>query len=422
MTQYGGGANPKKLWNKYETILKLRLLNDTTYNGYPIRELTALPEPFNRGNQYNKFMEWIIRSYLDGGIRYYVDIEQVYPALDRYMFLIREKKIPSKALNIGNICGLYGCKGMSGLLEILEPYKDIPIVKTKKHIPIFDGVKVKIYAPENEEEAQEIGRNTKWCTSAAEDCAFDEHRAVGSIYIIVPKKTKHIGEKYQMLLETDALKNEQDNTVNRASFFKEYPEVKDFITERFDGINLFRLDDILFKRHIRGMYDHLYTCYYGEQEIPVYLENQSTQLDGFMFHNAILERSIAQELVNSFQDIDFFYTDERLPLVTSTNAQLIAWFNNLDIFPSNEYSHIPFDHEALISIIITFVDCIRLKINTLHILQYLFKYIHTYNIGTLREFISIANQIKSFPRKIKPKLAAFLKGDTSACADLMQIM
>lgn len=94
--QKGGGMNKTQLWQTYGPNIIHRLMSDRTF-GKDATALHALPDGFLSADKtYHTYLEWIVRSYLDGGIRLYEDIRsRVYPALHDYVFLLR-KRVLSK--------------------------------------------------------------------------------------------------------------------------------------------------------------------------------------------------------------------------------------------------------------------------------------------------------------------------------------
>lgn len=135
--QVGGAMSAEQAINKYGEALRERMTADKTYHGEPLTD--ELPAVFTVP-KYKKYLEWIITSYLSGGIRYFEDIaSKVYPALNLYMMLLDKKKLytgtPGEPWTnqtvITNFCGLLGCevtrKGKTlqkrGLYAVLDWYE-----------------------------------------------------------------------------------------------------------------------------------------------------------------------------------------------------------------------------------------------------------------------------------------------------------
>jgi len=84
-----------------------------------------------------------------------------------------------------------------------------------------------IIVPNDEAAACKYGANTKWCTAATKsENFFNSYNKKGKIYIIIPKKPQHEGEKYQIHFEEGEFKNEKNQNVS----------AKFLLTERFPTI------------------------------------------------------------------------------------------------------------------------------------------------------------------------------------------
>jgi hypothetical protein len=270
--QTGGGLGPDKLWGKYSDALIKRLRADTSYKD-PLP--TKLPDTFQSPNHV-KYLEWVVTSYLEGGIKKYEDIQsRAYPALTDYALLLVKKKLQGTETNLLNYCGLSGCsikskirakvkvrplkkattptptptptptvvgpspvetgpKGRKlGLDSLLDKYEDVLSLakgKAKEHdvgksVPIFSGEQITVYAPKSEAESQYYGRATKWCTAANKNCMFDHYYSDGPLYIVVPKNPQYKGEKYQLHFASEQYMDEKDDEVNLLELINNYPEL-----------------------------------------------------------------------------------------------------------------------------------------------------------------------------------------------------
>lgn len=248
--------NAEQAMTKYGEALKERLTADKTYRGEPMTD--QLPAVFTVP-KYKKYLEWIITSYLSGGIRYFEDIaSKVYPALNMYMTLLSKKKLytgtPGEPWTnqtvITNYCGLLGCEATrkgktfkkTGLYAVLDWYEEQerePVYKPSAESRFFDGENIRIYKLHNEQEACYYGRGTKWCTAATKgENMYEDYAEDGTMYVIIPKKPRYNGEKYQLLVEHKGvlgdLMNERDEDVAYGVMYNMYPEVAAAISEFAD--------------------------------------------------------------------------------------------------------------------------------------------------------------------------------------------
>jgi hypothetical protein len=171
-----------------------------------------------------KHTEWIVTSYLAGGIRLYEDIlARVHDVLDIHAKLFRKNILsPGTAgqpwtdeRNVLNYCGLRGCttskKGTPfkkpGLEVLQKIYSEhlaslvAPVYKPDPGTLYYEGQDVKIYKLSNQDEACYYGQGTRWCTAASKHNMFDEYNKDNELYVIVPIRPQYKGEKYQISVE-----------------------------------------------------------------------------------------------------------------------------------------------------------------------------------------------------------------------------
>jgi hypothetical protein len=263
LVQTGGAMSPKKVWAKYGTKLKDRLTKDVTYKG----PVDSLPSAFT--DKHPKYLEWMVTSYLNDGIRYYEDIKsRVHPALDNYLKLLHKRLLNSRdadgipitdvkrfqqiliekpwlnETNLLNYCGLRGCQSIIkkqivqklGLEDLLEKYSEDLDSLISIYLPdlgalYFDGETIRIYKLSNKEEACYYGRGTRWCTAARENNMFDEYNKADILYVIIPKKPQYEGEKYQIAISRDdggieQHMNEKDEPFEINELVTLYPETR----------------------------------------------------------------------------------------------------------------------------------------------------------------------------------------------------
>jgi hypothetical protein len=205
---------PETAWKIYSKDLLERFKTDHSAKvkdavSLPIEIIEADPTPAK------KYLEWIITSYLDGGIKLFEDLSRVKIALQEYLYLLNKKLITDKySLDINTFCGLGGCKGKSGLDDFLDREEFRETLKGKrkekeiqikeqdvKHI--YEDEDLIVVSPLTEEASCKYGAGTKWCTAATRgENLFTEYTKDGPLYILIPKKPKYDGEKYQVHIET----------------------------------------------------------------------------------------------------------------------------------------------------------------------------------------------------------------------------
>lgn len=220
------------------------------------------------------YLDWIIKSYIDGGIKLYEDvISRVKPALKDYMYLVSSGKLElgnkpwENERNIVNYCGLAGCKQKgfekAGLDTLLNKYSNDLEARHEKQLEtqevlensevVFEDDNVKVIWPKTEKASCYYGQGTKWCTAATEaDNMFDEYNKNGKLYVVIPKNPKYVGEKYQLHIETNSAMDEEDEPVRVEVLFDEdYPSLNNY-----EPFKKFKMNAIF-----------LHACKYGNVDI-----------------------------------------------------------------------------------------------------------------------------------------------------------
>lgn len=232
LKQSGGGMDGKTLWDRYREPLKLKLKKDTSFKE-KVDNLTSLPPAFKTTGKYKKYLEWMVKSYLNDGIARYEDIRsRAYPAFDDFILLANKKILTAAEKDINQYCGIRGCKKQQGLESLIDKYSvHLNQIKDSKEsrikvAPIYNGDTVSIYHPRTQEEAMHLGQGTKWCTAAKQDNMFDHYNSEGSIYVIIPKHPQYPGEKYQIHVDSEQYMNEKDEEVDIVALVKRFPIIK----------------------------------------------------------------------------------------------------------------------------------------------------------------------------------------------------
>lgn len=258
LIQNGGGMDAKTLWTKYQEPLKQRLSHDTSYKD-SVDKLIALPLAFKTTGKYKKYLQWMVESYLKEGIRQYKDIMSLaYPAFDNFMLLTNKGLLQAHEKDINQYCGITGCKKLKGLDDLIDKYKiQLKQIKTKKesrlHIkPIYTDHTVSIYQPITQLEAVHLGQGTKWCTASKNNNKFDYYNTYGSMYVVVPKKPRYPGEKYQLYNPVDHPElhqnmDEEDDPIDIVSLLDRFPMIKKITPTPIETeINIYwRYEDII---------------------------------------------------------------------------------------------------------------------------------------------------------------------------------
>ena len=319
--QEGGTINPDKIWEKYKDNLIEKLSKDSSFNKEGQTEILKLPNDFiNADISSQKYLEWIVGSYVNNGINLYEDLlSRVKPSLERYNYLLNSNILSignsaepwTNEKDINNYCGLSGCtiikKGKygekPGLESLLDKYPEIEDIKDIKDVEKFNALAFEsedatIYTPKTVEESCHYGRGTKWCTASIKgENMFDEYNRKAQLYIIVPKYPKYKREKYQIHYETDSYMNEKDKPVDIKDLVSRFPILKKTIKTINSAIKIGDIDLIKYIHEELDLQTNQESSYYaiktGDIKIIKYVhENCNAQLDEYTFNDAIKTRDI----------------------------------------------------------------------------------------------------------------------------------
>ena len=174
---------------------------------------------------------WLCLNYAKGLINRWEDIgSRAIPALLKYKALLRKPNLDPK-LQIRDINQI---KGLSALEDLIEQYKEKDtssnsesaskeeqnFFKTGQAVLVYNDDQVKVVIPKTKEASCFFGINTRWCTAAKKNNAFDEYNKQGSLYIVLLKKEN---ARYQFHYQTSRFMNEKDERINPNELADKYP-------------------------------------------------------------------------------------------------------------------------------------------------------------------------------------------------------
>jgi len=240
------GMGPEQIWEQYGKDIDKRLFNDMTFDtsdrvvvdddAYTVGHL---PQKFLESDpsRNNKYLEWIVKSYIEGGIKRFEDLSRTKLALMKYDWLLRRKLIKGQwGKDINGFCGLAGCetggkkkKKKDGLDSFLKNYvEELKVYEKEEEIQIqekdvelvYEDDEVKVIVPKTKDASCKYGRGTQWCTAATKgENMFDHYNKEGPLYIIMGKKD---GRKYQFHKESGQYMDEQDEEVLPTEVYVKY--------------------------------------------------------------------------------------------------------------------------------------------------------------------------------------------------------
>jgi hypothetical protein len=197
-----------------------------------------------------QYTEWIIRRFIDGGIRYLEDVDStVAENLAIYHELKKRRMIPPRLMDIGKIKGDTGTNSvMRFFRDVYNIYRELPEQQEKidkgSSKEVYEDDEIRIVHPEDQKAACYYGQGTQWCTASTKSRNyFKDYNDDGELYIILPKKPGHTGEKYQLHFESDSFMNENDVGVPLYSLVKRWPQLHKIFEEDI-SIAYFGFEDV----------------------------------------------------------------------------------------------------------------------------------------------------------------------------------
>ena len=182
-----------------------------------------------------QYTEWIIRRYIDGGIRYLEDVDStVAENLAIYHELKTRRMIPPELMDIGKV---KGNQVMVFFRKVYNIYRELPaqVEKAKGNVSEFyNDEDVRIIIPKDKTSACYYGQGTQWCTASTKSTNyFNRYNKQGKLYIILPKEPEHEGEKYQLHFGTDFYANENDSGVPLKKLINRWPQLHKVFYEEY---------------------------------------------------------------------------------------------------------------------------------------------------------------------------------------------
>jgi len=192
-----------------------------------------------------QYTEWIIRRFIDGGIRYLEDVDStVAENLAIYHELKTRRMIPPELMDINKFKGDANPNSVIRFFrKVYNIYRELPeqVEKAKGNADEFyNDEDVRIIIPNDKEAACYYGQGTQWCTASTKSTNyFGSYNRQGKLYIVLPKNPAHEGEKFQLHFATNFYANENDKGVRLQTLIARWPQLhKVFhnqIMDAFDG-------------------------------------------------------------------------------------------------------------------------------------------------------------------------------------------
>jgi hypothetical protein len=188
---------------------------------------------------HKEYAQWLAKVYANEGITLQDITNNGYDWLENYDKLKKHKLLPPEFKDIGRV----SFKTLGDLAANQEYASKLASAADKTadkgtSEEIYNDADIRIINPQNQSAACYYGQGTKWCTAASKDNKFADYAADGNLYILIPKKPTHAGEKYQFHFETNSYMNEQNLDIDAMGLFKRFPQLREVFNDmryKFDS-------------------------------------------------------------------------------------------------------------------------------------------------------------------------------------------
>jgi hypothetical protein len=198
-----------------------------------ILELIEAADP----TKNKEYVQAIVKMYASGGIK----MEDIRSTLADY--LVKFHKLKNKKIIKPPYNDLMRYNNVQDFYKAVEQFPDVEEKPENRGAAsaYYDDAELRIIVPQDETAACYYGQGTRWCTAAKNNNMYGHYAKKGQLYIIIPKKPAHTGEKYQFHFESGSFMNEQDNSVPLTDLADRYPQLRKIFQKQAIANNTFSL-------------------------------------------------------------------------------------------------------------------------------------------------------------------------------------
>lgn len=229
--------------------------------------------------QNKEYVQWLARLYINGE----TNLEDVESTLADYLDKFHRLKTKHHLKN--NDIGQY--KDFDTFMNDMDLYPNDLIDddqgKKKKYNAdiIYDEKGILIVRPNDKEASCRYGKGTRWCTAATRGHNyFASYTSRGPLYMFMPRKPNHPGEKYQFHFEDGVVADETDSYLREKELIKlvtDYPALKEAFKDQAEKFGLVWLQKP--RRIYKG--SNFNVEEYRKNDKPYYLMKPTDQTNQF---------------------------------------------------------------------------------------------------------------------------------------------
>ena len=215
-----------------------------------------------------EYVQWMVRKFVDpkNMVKYEDYMGQLPAYLKKFHKLKQRRMLEYPRSDINKY------EDVPNFMNVIDEYPDPERQESGKELKgnateFYEDNDLRIIVPQDQNAACYYGRGTRWCTAATVgQNFFNSYSARGPLYIIIPKRPEHNGEKYQFSFAADQFMDESDDTIDNDRGNKlgeKYPQLGDIfkneIQQNQSGYFLLpQLSDEEFKSMLNYLQDSTY--------------------------------------------------------------------------------------------------------------------------------------------------------------------
>lgn len=223
--------------NKDRSYLELQKLRNPVVDDRYVNDILSRLESADP-TKNKEYVQALAKLYSNGGLKMEDVTSTLADYLTKFHKLKQKKIIPAPR----NDFMRYSSVGdfMSVVDEYPEPEDNKNVDKGSSDV-YYEDQDLRILVPKDREAACYYGKGTKWCTAATNNNMYDYYAKKEQLYIILLKKPKHTGEKYQFHFATKQFMDESDRRIDLYSLADRYPQLRKIFSKQAEQHNILEL-------------------------------------------------------------------------------------------------------------------------------------------------------------------------------------
>jgi len=206
----------------------------TAHNvAYTVLDMLEKTDP-TKNKQY---VQWLARTYVRDTMHLEDVLNQMGPVLAKFYQLVQRKKLGPPHNDINRF------KDFHDFASVVDSQADVTTddgnVERGQAKEYYRDNDIRIIVPEDQTAACYYGQGTKWCTaSTSAHNMFNTYSRRGPLYIIIPRRPEHNGEKYQWHFESKQFMNELDRPVSIIDLVQRYPQLRNIFRDQAEKFSV----------------------------------------------------------------------------------------------------------------------------------------------------------------------------------------